>query len=671
VIDTIPTGALGLGIAVGAGSVWVTDESSASVVRVDRRSGGVVRTVNVGNGPTGIAFGAGSVWVANSLDGTVSRIDPATNTVTGMIPVGEGPDGVVAESDAVWVSVEFSQSIARIDPARNRVVERIPVANRPKGLAVSGNQVWFAVQPSGSGHRGGRLVVHVPDFGGIDPAFHPSSLSSAYDGLVGPALRGGSEGMRVVPDLAASQPTVTAGGTRYAFRLCRGIRYSNGTVVRASDFRRAFERLFRLRAPVAPLFRSLIGGDACARRPRRCDLTRGIRTDDETGTIVFHLRRPDGEFLFNLVGTVAPVPPGTPDREVVRHPIPSTGPYMIEHYVPGRVVRFVRNPHFRVWSKTARPDGFPDEIEFRDHVDSKAAVTAVERGQADVVGGRIGVPAKRFEEVKTRYHAQLHVNRVPATVFILFFNTRLRPFDDVRVRRALNYAVDRGAVARAQGGPDLAQPFCQIRPPSVVGYLPYCPYTIDPSSTGAWKAPDLARARRLVAASGTSGMKVTVWAWANVEPAARQVVAALRRLGYPTRLRRIALWGAYSAKVLDQNTRAGCHVGLVRRDRRAAFLPAAVPHVRRHAGPKLGPLLQPAHRRPHPPRTEDRGNRSARRDPGVGEDRARTRRPGSLGAPVDATTGRLRRQARRQLPVQPDVGSPAARPAVGAIEAAT
>jgi YVTN family beta-propeller protein len=558
VIETIPTGAVGRGIAIGAGSIWVTDELSGRVVRIDPASGNVVRTVNVGNGPTGIAFGAGSVWVANSLDGTVSRIDPATNTVTAMIHVGEGPDGIAAESDAVWVSVEFSQSIARIDPAKDRVVERIPVGNRPKGLAVAEDRVWFAVQPSGAGHRGGRLVVASPGpIDSIDPAFgFGPLLSILYDGLVGPARRGGSAGTQIVPNLAASLPVVTAGGTRYEFQLRRGIRYSNGMLVKASDFRRAFERLFRARAPIAPWFLSLVGADVCERRPLSCDLSRGVQTDDATGTIVLQLRHPDGELLFNLVGGPAPVPPGTPDRDVGTHPVPSTGPYTVERFVPGRTLKFVRNPHFRVWSKAARPDGFPDEIEFRLRLSAQSAVTeravtAVERGRVDVASG---VPAERLEEVKTRYAPQFHLNPQVATHFI-FLNTTLPPFDDVRVRQALNYAVDRAAVARARGGTEVARPTCQLRPPSVAGYRPYCPYTIDPSPTGEWKAPDLARARRLVAASGTAGMKVTVWTMASRAPATREVVSALKRLGYRARLRRVEATIAYFRKVLDRKTR--------------------------------------------------------------------------------------------------------------------
>ena len=172
VVKRIPTGAVGRGVAVGDGAVWVTDESSRSVMRIDPVSRKVVTTVPVGNGPTGIAFGAGSVWVANSLDGTVMRIDPDTNTVTATAYVGEGLNSITADAAAVWASSESSRSIVRIDPATGDVAKRVPIGNRPKGLAVSGNQVWVAVQPSGLGHRGGRLVIaDGGPAGSIDPTF--------------------------------------------------------------------------------------------------------------------------------------------------------------------------------------------------------------------------------------------------------------------------------------------------------------------------------------------------------------------------------------------------------------------------------------------------------------------------------------------------------------------
>src|SRR5580765_3018483 len=327
VVARIPTGALGRGIAVGGGSVWVTDESSRSVVRIDARTNKRTEMVSVGNGPTGIAFGHGSVWVANSLDGTVARINPRTNALTAVITVGEGPDAIAIEPDAVWVSAEFSEEIARIDPTKDQVVETIPIANRPEGLALLENRVWFAVQASGSGHRGGRLVVGANELidGSIDPNFISwagtgAALSTAYDGLVAVARRGGSEGTQIVPNLAQKLPVITNGETRYAFQLRRSVRYSNGALVKARDFRRALERSFRAGADVGDVL-PLVGIEACKRRPQICDLSRGVQTDDETGTIVFHLRRPVqvSEFLADM-SSLVPIPDGTPDRDLGTRP---------------------------------------------------------------------------------------------------------------------------------------------------------------------------------------------------------------------------------------------------------------------------------------------------------------------------------------------------------------
>ena len=113
--------------------------------------------------------------------------------------------------------------------------------------------------------------------------------------------------------------------------------------------------------------------------------------------------------------------------------------------------------------------------------------------------------------LRTRYPGQLRVNSFPGGAF-WFLNVNAEPFDDVRVRQAFNYAIDRNhLVTEFWGGPAAATPTCQLIPPLLPGFSRYCPYTLRPSPAGAWHAPDLRKARRLVAASGTSGMRVTVW----------------------------------------------------------------------------------------------------------------------------------------------------------------
>ena len=83
------------------------------------------------------------------------------------------------------------------------------------------------------------------------------------------------------------------------------------------------------------------------------------------------------------------------------------------------------------------------------------------------------------------------------------------PFDNLKVRQAVNYATDRNALIKLCGGPKLASITCQVLPPDFPGYKPYCPYTVNPGS-GSGRAPDMAKARQLVEQSGTKGIKVKV-----------------------------------------------------------------------------------------------------------------------------------------------------------------
>jgi peptide/nickel transport system substrate-binding protein len=139
-----------------------------------------------------------------------------------------------------------------------------------------------------------------------------------------------------------------------------------------------------------------------------------------------------------------------------------------------------------------------------------------------------------------RHHrGQVRVNPFSETSF-MFLNVRAAPFNDIRVRRALNLALDRGQIVSAYGGLLAAQPTCRVLPPGIPRYRRYCPYTRDPAGDGRWPAPDLALARRLVAASGTAGTRVTVWNTPGPGGAigeTEDAVAALNKLGYRASLR--------------------------------------------------------------------------------------------------------------------------------------
>jgi peptide/nickel transport system substrate-binding protein len=227
-------------------------------------------------------------------------------------------------------------------------------------------------------------------------------------------------------------------------------------------------------------------------------------------------------------------------------PIPSTGPYRIESYAPGRQLTIVRNPHFRVWSPTARPRGYADEIVYRMVRNADRAVHQVLAGTADVLTEE--VPSARVPELAARYPNRLHLVPQQATVWI-FVDVRRAPFNDVRVRRALAYAVDRARMAELHGGALLAQPTCQLVPPTTPGYSRYCPYTVSGDAGGPWRAPDLPEARRLIAASHTRGQTVVVWTTSFYHGEGVYLVALLRQLGYRARLHVVPDLARYFAAV--------------------------------------------------------------------------------------------------------------------------
>jgi YVTN family beta-propeller protein len=538
---TLPIAATQL--AFGAGTLWASERAAGEVVRIDPTTGKqVFAPIHVGNGPAGIAFGDGAAWVANSLDGTVYRIDPDTNSVTAAVTTGDGPEAVAVDARGVWVSNQFGGDVVRVDPRKNQVAKRVSAGSRPLGLAVTGDAVLVAVNDSGAGHRGGTLVLRADrpkqgDFiGSIDVALSNDTyvypfLRMTGDGLTAFNQASGPAGAQLVPDLATSLPTPTDGGRTYTFLLRSGIRYSTGRPVRATDFRSTFERDFALGSPTS-YYDDLLGGAHCRKHPKRCDLSRGIVANDVARTVTFHLTQPDPDFPDRLASQFAYVLPGdTPRRPAGTHPLPATGPYMIATYRPRRLLRLVRNPYFHEWSRAAQPDGYPDRIDIRIAGNADDAIRDVVDGKADVVWLSEPFTPKQVSMLEVRYRSQIHTAPSP-NLQALFLNTRVPPFNRLDARRAINLAVDRAAATNAWGGPSVAQPTCQILPPNFPDYRPYCPYSAGSTNRGTWTAPDLTKAKALVARSGTRGMEVTLWAWSQAKGFNQVAKKALQSLGY-------------------------------------------------------------------------------------------------------------------------------------------
>ena len=169
---------------------------------------------------------------------------------------------------------------------------------------------------------------------------------------------------------------------------------------------------------------------------------------------------------------------------------------------------------------------------------------------ADPFGSR--VDPSRLPGIAAHTAGRFHTN-ADAEMDYLFLNARTAPFDDVRVRRALNYATDRRAIEKLAGGADLAPLACQHLPAGFPGYVPSCSFTVDPGP-GGWSAPNLEQARWLIDASGTRGMRVDVWINAQKAPIARYFVSLLRTLGYRSSLHVFPDYGAYRTQLARTRT---------------------------------------------------------------------------------------------------------------------
>ncbi|MBC7941710.1 MAG: ABC transporter substrate-binding protein, partial [Chitinophagaceae bacterium] len=391
-------------------------------------------------------------------------------------------------------------------------------------------------------HRGGKLrMLSTAGAGTIDPHINYTLqfwqlFQGVYDGLVAFKKAPGAGAFQLVPDLAEALPKPENGGKTYVFKLRKGIKFSDGRELTVNDAAASFRRLFKVLSPTAGSFyNGIVGADACLKAPATCTLAGGVVADAKAGTLTIHLTAPDPEFFHKLAAPHAAVlPADTPARDAGVTPIPGTGAYRFVSYDPKKQLKITRNPHFKLWSEDAQPDGYVDEVDYDFGLSDEDQVTAISNGQADWMFNP--VPADRLAEVGSKFPKQVNVSPLTA-MYYLAMNTRLAPFDNLKVRQAVNFAVDRSALVKLYGGANLATPTCQVLPPRFPGHEPYCPYTLQPGK--AWSAPDMAKAKALVKESGTAGQKVTLIArdTAVDKQLGTYLQSVLNELGYQASLK--------------------------------------------------------------------------------------------------------------------------------------
>ncbi len=399
----------------------------------------------------------------------------------------------------------------------------------------------FSASPAGASgyqkaHAGGTLTLLASTAGGtLDPQVNYTLqywqlYQAAYDGLVTFQKVNGQASFTVVPDLATALPKITNGGKTYTFTLRKGIKFSNGQTVTVNDVKASFVRLFKVSNPNSgSWYNAIAGGDACVATPTSCTLS-GLTVNAATNTVTFNLAKVDPEFIDQLaVPFAAIVPAGTPTKDEGSTPVPGTGAYTFKSYNPASSLVMVRNPYFKVWNAKAQPQGYPNKIVEKFGTTVESEVTAVENGQADWVFDPL--PADRLGEISTKYASQLTLHQLTADWY-LPMNTNIAPFNNLKARQALNYAINKKNIVSLYGGTKLANPTCTILPKGFPGHVDFCGYTKGGGSR--YNGPDLAKAKALVADSGTKGTVVKLVATNDAvnSSVAQYIVSVLNQIGY-------------------------------------------------------------------------------------------------------------------------------------------
>ncbi len=328
----------------------------------------------------------------------------------------------------------------------------------------------------------------------------------------------GTEGSELIPGLAEALPAVSPDGKTYTLTLRKGLKYSDGTPVKASDFEHSIKRVLNLESGGAPYYEVIEGADAYLSGGNPDADISGIETNDKTGDITIHLTAPEGAFSFVLAMNFASLVPGdTPFENMTKDPPPGVGAYEFTKSVPNREFVLERNPNFDENTIPGIPVANIDTV--------KTVInTSVPQQTQEVINNELDFmeepPAADFvAEILERFgpdgsEEQRYKEFTTLSTYYFFLNTKVPPFDDPKVREAVNIGVDKPALARLFAG--TLESGCSFLPPGMPGYSESldsgdCPWG-DPNG-----APDVERAKQLIKEAGAEGAKVTVFG-DNIDP---------------------------------------------------------------------------------------------------------------------------------------------------------
>ena len=372
-------------------------------------------------------------------------------------------------------------------------------------------------------------------------------LQTVYTGLVTYKHAQGAEGAKLIPGLAEAMPTLSSDKLTYTFKLRDGMKYSDGSPVKASDFELTIKRLNYLGGPFSSFTSGIKGVPEYTKAHKSGGDISGITANDATGEIKVTLSKPDSKFLFAIaLANSAPTPAAkSPFKQSPN--VPGAGPYTIAIQNPTRQYTLTQTPG---WNVPGIPKG-----NFEKFVVTKSTVSVMTQ---DVINNKVDFMTEDpsgdlLPQVKSKYSDRFRMDPNPPNTYWFFMNETVAPFNKLEARRAVNYALDSRALQRIFGG--RLEPTCNFLPPgyAATGYkkIDPCPYG-DPAGP-----PNIAKAKELVEKSGTKGMTVTVWG--NNKDPRPEIVEYLRSLmvsiGYKAKTK-ILDQQVYFATIGDKKTKA-------------------------------------------------------------------------------------------------------------------
>jgi peptide/nickel transport system substrate-binding protein len=347
------------------------------------------------------------------------------------------------------------------------------VAFTAAALAAVGALAFAAVAAAAGSkaQKGGTItVLSAGDVDHIDPgaAYYAFTYEVTY-ATQRPLLAYKPNSVQAVPDLAASVPVVSNGGKTVTVHIRHGVKFSPpvNREVTSADVKYAIERGFSVSVAngyVGSYFGVLVG--APTKTPKTVPSISGIKTPDKY-TIVFNLKRPSGVFAASLS---LPITAPVPEEYAKSHDAKTTsdygnyqvatGPYMIQNdssgkltgYQPNKQIVLVRNPNWN--PKTSWRPAYADKIVFKEGYDDPTVMTRqILAGQADV-NGDTPPPAAELRSIlsNSQQKKQLVFTPTGGSRYVAL-NTSKPPFNNVNVRKAVAYVLDRNAMRLTRGGP--------------------------------------------------------------------------------------------------------------------------------------------------------------------------------------------------------------------------